>query len=96
MESAHVMVVLIVTIVMIAGVLRARYGYRHRRRHGKHESETIYGPPAETRHLEAELTRLKQRVAVLERIATDKNHLLEQEIESLRDPGHRSRSEHRA
>jgi hypothetical protein len=35
--------------------------------------------------MEDEMRGLKERVAVLERIATDRNHLLEQEFEKLRD-----------
>ncbi|HEX8076617.1 MAG TPA: hypothetical protein VF511_02295, partial [Chthoniobacterales bacterium] len=38
----------------------------------------------EALHLKDEVKRLRDRVAVLERIATDKNHLLEQEFEKLR------------
>jgi uncharacterized protein YlxW (UPF0749 family) len=78
------MVVLIVAIVMIASVLKSRHGHRHR--HGRNSSED--GPAIESQdaaRLREEVTRLKERVAVLERIATDKNHLLEQEIERLRD-----------
>ena len=40
---------------------------------------------AETQRLRDEVKTLKDRVAVLERIATDKNHLLEQEFERLRE-----------
>lgn len=76
------MVVLIVLIVTVAGVLKARYGIR-KDRHGNE----VFAPrdDAEAARLREEMARLKDRVAVLERIATDKNHLLEQEIEALRD-----------
>jgi len=39
----------------------------------------------DNRRLGGEVTTLKERVAVLERIATDKNHRLEHEFERLRD-----------
>lgn len=79
MNSSHIMIVMIVLIVMVASVMRARYaGHRHRS-----------GPPAiddaEARRMHEEMRVLKERVAVLERIATDRNHLLEQEIDQLRD-----------
>lgn len=77
----YTMVVLIVLIVMAASVLRARYNSRRIK-------EGHDGPlpnPAEVRRMEDEMRGLKERVAVLERIATDRNHLLEQEFDRLRD-----------
>lgn len=70
------MVVLIVAIVMIAGVVRAR-----------HHQALADSPEerAETQRLKDEVTQLKARIAVLERIATDANSSLEREIEQLRD-----------
>ena len=38
-----------------------------------------------THRVEEEVRALKDRVAVLERIATDREHLLEQQFEQLRD-----------
>ncbi len=75
------MVLGIVLIVSIASVLKARMGIR----------KDMYGnelPPAdgpETERMREEMKVLKERVAVLERIATDRDHSLEQEIERLRD-----------
>ena len=40
---------------------------------------------AETERLRDEVKTLKERIVVLERIVTDRNHLLDQEIEQLRD-----------
>ena len=77
----YTMVVLIVLIVMIAGVLRSRYSARHR----SDEDGGHTRSPAEVRRMEEEMRALKDRVAVLERIATDRNHLLEQEFDRLRD-----------
>ena len=76
------MVVLIVAIVMFASVLRARYGHQSRRRHG------IAADPAEqveTLRLKDEVKQLKERIHVLERIATDKESTLSRQIEELRD-----------
>ena len=75
------MVVLIVFITAIASVFRARYGVRR----DKEGNEYSVGGDREAERLREEVARLKDRVAVLERIATDKNHLLEQEFERLRD-----------
>ena len=77
------MVVLIVAIVMIASVLKARYrvssvdGYA---------GPTRDDPAAKTEadQLRAELRQLKDRVATLERIATDSTTALDHEIEQLR------------
>lgn len=66
------MVVLIVAIVMIASVLR-----RGRNRLGP-------GQGADSEALHAEIARLKDRVEVLERIATDGSRRLSDEIEDLR------------
>ncbi len=73
------MIVLIVAIVMIAGVFKARYGSRHRRR------EVEGGADLETLRLRDEVKQLKERLHVLERITTDKENSLSREIEELRD-----------
>ena len=78
MNSAHLMVVLIVTIVMVAQVLRARY--RAQPRDGIDAAER-----AENLRLRDEVKELKQRLHVLERIATDRENSLSREIEELRD-----------
>ncbi len=74
------MVVLIVAITAIAGIFRAKYGIR-RDRHGNdvplHDQDTA--------RLREELKQLKDRVAVLERLATDSSTTLEREFEKLRD-----------
>ena len=74
------MVVLIVAIVMIAGVLRSRHGYR---RHRGGDGDAV--EPAETLRLREEVKMLKERLHVLERITTDKENSLSREIEDLRD-----------
>jgi hypothetical protein len=69
------MVVLIVALVMIAKVLSVRY--QQQRTDPERENP-------ETLRLREEVVQLKERVKVLERIATDSNHTLEREIEELR------------
>ena len=75
------MVVLIVAITAVASVLRARYGLRR----DKHGNDLPISDP-DTDRLREEIRTLKDRVAVLERIATDTNRgvALDREIEALR------------
>jgi hypothetical protein len=75
------MVVAIVLIVSITSLLRAKLGIRKDR----HGNELPMHDSAETQRMREEMKVLKERVAVLERIATDRNLSLEQEIERLRD-----------
>ena len=80
------MVVLIVAITAIASIFRAKYGIVR----GRKGREEYVGRPAETdaenARLRDELRALKDRVAVLERIATDNDRglQLDREIEALR------------
>lgn len=77
------MVVGIVLIVTIGSIVRAKHGIR-RDRHG---NDYVAGDTAETKALQAEIRALKERIQVLERIATDGNRAasLDEEIEKLRD-----------
>lgn len=80
------MVVAIVAITAIASVVRAKYGVV---RTGRGKEEMYIGPrhdDADTRAMRDELRALKERVAVLERIATenDRGMNLDREIEKLR------------
>jgi hypothetical protein len=75
------MIAFVVLVVMIASVVRAYIGRGHRRG-GARES---HAEPQETRQLRDEVQQLKQRIAVLERIAVEKENSLTREIESLRD-----------
>ena len=76
-------VVLIVAITAIASIFRAKYGVVRR---GKGEDFVRPGDDAENQRLRDELRALKERVAVLERIATDndRGQALDREIEALR------------
>lgn len=68
------MVVLIVAIVAFASIVRSRS-----------RSRAVEAPEAgETEMLHAEIARLKDRVEVLERLATDKSRRLADEIDNLR------------
>jgi hypothetical protein len=79
------MVVAIVLITTIGHVVRAKIGVtsRKERRHGV---MTPAVDSAETQAMREEIKTLKERIAVLERIATDTNaaSALDREIEKLR------------
>ena len=77
------MVVLIVGIVMLASVLRAKYGYGRRR--GLRGADASPQEQAETLRLKDEVKQLKERLHVLERIAVDKENSVARQIEELRD-----------
>ncbi|HEX4739212.1 MAG TPA: hypothetical protein VH331_16805 [Allosphingosinicella sp.] len=66
----------IIIIVMIASIFKARYKYSVRQDRGD---------SGEAQRLREEVRTLKERIQVLERIATDKSSSLEREIEQLRD-----------
>lgn len=72
------MVVLIVAIVMIASVVRAKY---HHRNSGDSSPEER----VENHRLRDEVKELKERIKVLERITVEKENSLERQIEELRD-----------
>ena len=74
------MVVLIVAIGLIAGVLRSRHAHR------RPDVEDDPADRVETIRLRDEVSQLKERIHVLERIATDKENTLSRQIEELRDP----------
>ncbi|HMO74926.1 MAG TPA: hypothetical protein PKD99_02740 [Sphingopyxis sp.] len=77
------MVIGIVLIVTIGSIIRAKHGIRR----DAHGHDYVAGNDAETKALQTEIRALKERIQVLERIATDNNRAvsLDQEIESLRD-----------
>lgn len=76
------MVVLIVAIMAVASIVRAKYGIVRRDRG---EEFVQRGPDPEAEKLRAEVKALKERVAVLERLATDSSSALEREFDKLRD-----------
>lgn len=81
------MVVLIVGMVMLASVFKARYGYGRRRRQGlaDMDSAPTAQEQAETMRLRDEVKQLKERIHVLERIAVDKEDTLSRQIDELRN-----------
>ena len=84
MEGGQIRVVAIVAIVMIASIIRAKYGYtRHRGRRDRNEISAE--EHAETLRLREEVKALKDRLHVLERIAVEKEDTLSRQIEELRD-----------
>ncbi|ALH81906.1 hypothetical protein [Sphingopyxis macrogoltabida] len=83
------MVIGIVLIVTIGSIIRAKYGVRRDHRGGEYFVGN-QNQDAETKALQAEIRALKERIQVLERIATDHNRAatLDEEIERLRDRSH--------
>ncbi|MCW5647455.1 MAG: hypothetical protein KIT23_09590 [Sphingopyxis sp.] len=81
------MVIGIVLIVTIGSVVRAKYGVRRDAKGNEFYATPAAADNAETKALQAEIRALKDRIQVLERIATDTNRAvtLDQEIERLRD-----------
>lgn len=80
------MVVAIVGIGTVGSIIRARYGYR---KFGKTGDRDTFDAPAaaENRLLTDEVRGLKERIQVLERLATEDTEAkrIDREIEKLRD-----------
>ena len=74
------MVAIIVVAVMVASVLRAKYGHRH-----KQDGSLSAEERAENLRLKEEVGELKERIKVLERITVEKENSLARQIEELRD-----------
>jgi hypothetical protein len=88
MDSGQLTAVLIVMMIMIGSIARARYGYGRFGRLGRHhrDDEGITAQDrAENLRLRDEVKELKERIKVLERITVEKENSLAKEIESLRD-----------
>jgi hypothetical protein len=87
MDSGQLTAVLIVGMIMMASIVRARYGYSRLGRFRRYRGDI--GPPpeqnSENLRLRDEVKELKERIKVLERITVDKENSLANEIESLRD-----------
>jgi hypothetical protein len=80
MDGGQITAIVIVAIVMVASIIRAGVrGPRHPVTFTHPEGE------AENRRLRDEVSQLKDRIKVLERIAVEKENSLANEIESLRD-----------
>jgi hypothetical protein len=91
MNHGEWMVVLIVGMVLAARIYRDRCGIggrQNRDRFGDTARQRFSGSgddDAENQRLREEVRALKDRIAVLERIATDSSSNLDREIEALRD-----------
>jgi len=77
MNGDDLMIVIIVAIVMIASIFKARARFQ------PHSADN--GARLENDRLRHEVQELKERLKVLERIAVEKENSLAKEIESLRD-----------
>lgn len=80
------MVVAIVGIGAVASVVKAKYGYRRGKRGWEQHEDS--GLALENRQLRDEMHGLKERIQVLERLATDDEsdaRRLDREIEKLRE-----------
>lgn len=73
-------IIAIVAIVMLASVLRARYGWHRNRQRAVERPDD-----GEAARLREEVKQLKERIHVLERITTDRESSLSREIDELRD-----------
>jgi hypothetical protein len=83
MDGGQLTAIIIVAIVMIASIIKAKYGYGRRWRRGG-DQVSAQGH-AENLRLREEVKELKERLHVLERIAVDKENTLSRQIEELRD-----------
>jgi methyl coenzyme M reductase subunit D len=80
MNHGELTAVIIVAIVMIASIIRASVrGPRHPVIFGNTEGH------AENQRLRDEVSQLKERLKVIERITVEKENSLSREIDSLRD-----------
>jgi hypothetical protein len=78
-------VIIIVAMAIFGGILRQRFAHRHNDFRGIVNAAGGEDNSEETRQLRSEVTQLKQRIQVLERIAVEKENSLAREIEQLRD-----------
>jgi uncharacterized protein YlxW (UPF0749 family) len=83
MDGGQITAVLIVAIVMVASIIRAKYGYGRRGRRGGEQLSAQ--EQAENLRLREEVKELKERLHVLERITVEKENSLSREIEDLRN-----------
>jgi len=80
MHGGQLTAILIVAFIVIGSIVRAGIrGPRHPVVWSDHQGET------ENRRLRDEVSQLKERIKVLERITVEKENSLAREIESLRD-----------
>jgi len=78
-------ILVVIAIILFFNVLKGRRLSRHNDRDGLLDVTPRGQDDAETRRLREEVTQLKQRLQVLERITVDKENSLAREIDELRD-----------
>jgi len=83
MNHGEVMVVWIVAIVMIASIFKARVRGSYRRGGDNYVDDRQ--TRVENDRLRDEVSQLKERIKVLERITVDKENSLARQIDELRD-----------
>jgi uncharacterized protein YlxW (UPF0749 family) len=84
MDGGQLTAVIIVAIIMVASIIKVAMRGPSRRRLGCDDQP---GPQiqAENQRLRDEVSQLKERLHVLERITVEKENSLSREIDSLRD-----------
>jgi uncharacterized protein YlxW (UPF0749 family) len=82
MDGGQITAVIIVAMIMIASIFRARIRGPYRRGMACGDEGEAQ---LENQHLRDDVSQLKDRIKVLERITVEKENSLEREIESLRD-----------
>ena len=88
MDGGQLTAVIIVAIIMVASIIKvAMRGPNHHRnrRMGFVDNQEQAQTQAENQRLRDEVSQLKERLHVLERITVDKENSLSREIDSLRD-----------
>ena len=85
MDGGQITAIVIVAIIMVASIIRAKYGYGRYGRYARQNPEMSAQEHAENLRLRDEVKELKERIKVLERITVEKENSLAKEIESLRD-----------
>lgn len=90
MSSNQIFVLLIIMIISVAGIMKAKLRARHgiiEDRHGRQQFIAPQQGDGTKAELIKELETLRERVKVLERIATDErqSRSIAAEIEALRD-----------
>ena len=85
MDGGQITAIVIVAIIMVASIIRAKYGYGRYGRYARQNSEISAREHAENLRLRDEVKELKERLKVLERITVDKENSLAREIDELRD-----------
>jgi hypothetical protein len=84
MDGGQLTAVLIVAMIMIASIVRAKVRGPYRGRHA-FDDQAQGQMQVENQRLRDEVGELRERLKVLERITVEKENSLSREIDSLRD-----------